>query len=58
MGVIKMTVQIVRENGHSELIQDVNRIEADKENKITLYLDYCTTEIPCCKFTSIIILKN
>ena len=53
-----MTVQIVRQDGHSELIHDVNRIEADKEKKVTLYLDYCTTEMPCCDFTSIIILKN
>ena len=53
-----MTVQIVRQDGQSELIQGVNHIEADKENKVTLHLDYCTTVIPCCHFTSIIILNN
>ena len=53
-----MTVQIVRQDGQSELVQNVNRIEADKENSVILYLDYCTTEMPYCNFTSIVILKN
>lgn len=53
-----MTVQIVRRDGSSELIQGVNRIEADKEKKVILHLDYCRTEMPCCDFTSIIILKD
>lgn len=53
-----MTVQIVRRDGYSKLIQGVNRIEADKENKVILHLDYCITEMPCCDFTSIIILKD
>lgn len=55
-----MTVQIVRGDGESELIQDVNRIEVDKENgkRIKLYLNYRTIEKPCCNFTSIIILKD
>lgn len=53
-----MTVQIVSRDGQSELIQGVNCIEADKEKKVTLYLNYCTTVMPCCDFTSIVILKN
>lgn len=55
-----MTVQIVRRDGQSELIQGVNRIEADKENgkRVTLYLNYCTIEKPYCDFTSIIILSD
>ena len=55
-----MTVQIVRQDGQLELIQGVNRIEADEENgkRVTLYLDYCTTKMPYCDFTSIIILNN
>ena len=53
-----MTVQIVRRDGRSELIQDVNSVEANNEKKVTLHLDNYTIVIPCCDFTSIIILKD
>lgn len=53
-----MTVQIVRKDGYSELIQDVNRIEANEEKEVTLYSDYYTTKMPCCDFTSIVILRT
>jgi len=53
-----MTVQIVRQDGQLELIQGVNHIEADKENRVKLYLDNYTTEKPYCNFTSIVILNN
>ena len=55
-----MTVQIVRRDGYSELIQDVNHIEVDKESgkRIKLCSDTCKTEMPCWDFTSIIILRE
>lgn len=55
-----MTVQIVREDGIIELVEDVNRIEVNKESgkRIVIYKDNYTIEKPCCNFTSIVILRN
>lgn len=55
-----MTVQIVREDGNIELVEDVNIIEVNKESgkRIVIYKNNYTTEKPCCNFTSIVILRN
>lgn len=55
-----MTVQIVRKDGNIELVEDVNRIEVNKESgkRIVIYKNNYTSEKPCCNFTSIVILRN
>ena len=55
-----MTVQIVRKDGNTEIVEDVNRIEVNNESgkRIVIYKNNYTTEKPCCNFTSIVILRN
>jgi hypothetical protein len=55
-----MTVQIVRKDGYIDLVEDVNRIEVDKESgkRIAIFKDNYTDEFPWSNFTSIVILRN
>lgn len=55
-----MTIRIILQNGNIEKIEDVKRIEVDKENgkRITIYREHYTTKMPCCDFKSIVILND
>lgn len=55
-----MTVQIIRKDGHIDLVEDVNRIEVDKESgkRIAIFKGNYTDEFPWSNFTSIVILRN
>ena len=53
-----MTIKIIMQDGSIETIEDVKRIEVDKEKgkRIAIYREHYTTKMPCCEFKSIVIL--
>ena len=56
----EIKVQIVKRDGKVHMIENVERIEVDKENdnRIKVYKGRCVLSMPNCDFTSIIVLRN
>ena len=56
----EMKVQIVKRDGKVHMMENVERIEVDRENnnRIKIYKGRVVISMPCCDFTSIIILRN
>lgn len=55
-----MTIKIIMQDGSIETVEDVKRIEVDKEERkrIAIYREHYTEKMPCCDFKSIVILHN